>query len=103
MDEFKKYKRGLIQINRDTIILLHIFEKDTEHSFEDIWLEDNEAYDENMYNLRREAAKQFIKQFEGNECGSFIKALRDECDAYLNESEVKKQRITELYENRSNE
>ena len=39
-DYFKKYDRKFIQLNRDMCLLIHLFEKDAEHSWEDVWLYD---------------------------------------------------------------
>lgn len=35
-DYFKNYERKFIQISRDNAILIHLFHKDSDHSFEDI-------------------------------------------------------------------
>lgn len=69
LDEFKNYKRKFIQISPRTAILLHIFSKDSD-DFEDIVLLDNEGYREKSYctKIYKDAADQFFKQFEGNEC-----------------------------------
>lgn len=48
LDEFKNYKRKFIQISPRTVILLHIFSKDSD-DFEDIVLLDNEGYREKSY------------------------------------------------------
>lgn len=99
MDDFKNYKREFIQVSSDTVMLLHIFEKDTEHSIEDVSLaEDYDVYEEAMYNLRKEAAAQFIKQLEGNECIAFVKALKEECENYLEKNTQKQNQVTDLYE-----
>lgn len=87
LDEFKNYKRDFILINRNTAILLHIFSKDTNHSFEDIILSDHDNYEIDMFNTYKTSAEQFIKQFEGHDCIAFIKALRDECNKILNKDE----------------
>ena len=78
LDEFKNYKRKFIQISPRTAILLHIFSKDSD-DFEDIVLLDNEGYREKSYctKIYKDAADQFFKQFEGNECLCFVKYLRD--------------------------
>lgn len=79
MKPFKDYKRKFIQLRRDVLILLHIFEKDTDHSFEDMSLEDYEEVWKMDYALYKESAKQFIDQLEGHWCVAFLEALRDEC------------------------
>lgn len=80
---FKNYKRKLIQLHRDTAILIHIFEKDPDHSFEDAWLHDLTGVYETDLELLRGSAKQLIDQLEGNWCRAFLEALRDECDARI--------------------
>lgn len=80
---FKNYKRKLIQLHKDTAILIHIFEKDTDHSFEDVWLHDLTGVYEADIELLRGSAKQLIDQLEGHWCRAFLEALRDECDARI--------------------
>lgn len=80
---FKNYKRKLIQLHRDTAILIHIFEKDADHSFEDVWLHDLTGVYETDIELLRGSAKQLIDQLEGHWCRAFLEALRDECDARI--------------------
>lgn len=76
---FKKYTRKFIQLSRNVALLLHIFEKDVDHAWEDISLEDNEEVWKMDHNLYKESAKQLIDQLEGNWCVAFLEALRDEC------------------------
>lgn len=80
---FKKYKRKLIQTDRDIAILIHIFEKDSDHSFEDAWLHDLTGVYETDVELLRDSAKQLIDQLEGNWCRAFLEALRDECNTRI--------------------
>lgn len=61
-------------------ILIHIFEKDSAHSFEDAWLHDLTGVYETDVELLRSSAKQLIDQLEGHWCRAFLEALRDECD-----------------------
>lgn len=93
LDEFKNYKRKFIQISRRTVILMHIFEK-ADDDFEDMILSDHKEYckQNRSINIYKEAADQFFKQFEGNECLIFVKCLRDKCNEMLteHEREVKK-------------
>ena len=77
---FKNYKRKFIQLDKDVAILIHIFEKDSDHSFEDAWLHDLTGVYETDLELLRDSAKQLIDQLEGNWCRAFLEALRDECD-----------------------
>lgn len=79
MKPFKDYKRKFIQLRRDVLILLHIFEKDVDHSFEDMSLEDHNEVWKMDNTLYKESAKQFIDQLEGHWCVAFLEALRDEC------------------------
>jgi hypothetical protein len=79
MKPFKDYKRKFIQLRSDVLVLLHIFEKDSDHSFEDISLEDHEEVWKIDNTLYKESAKQFIDQLEGHWCIAFLEALRDEC------------------------
>ena len=83
---FKNYKRKLIQLHKDTAILIHIFEKDTDHSFEDVWLHDLTGVYETDIELLRGSAKQLIDQLEGHWCRAFLEALRDECDARIEQN-----------------
>lgn len=92
-DFFKKYDRKFIQLDINTAMLIHLFEKDSEHSWEDIWLQDFTGVYERDMLLYKEAAKQFIDQLEGNWCVAFLEALRDECDKHIKEHEEKCKKI----------
>lgn len=96
---FKEYTRRFIQLNRDTALLLHIFTKDFDHSWEDVHLQDFTGVYEADYNIHREAAKQFIKQLEGHWCIMFLEALRDECNSLIEEDNIKCRELEEKYEN----
>lgn len=102
LEEFKNYKRDFIMINSDTAMLIHIFTKDIEHSLEDIILEDHEQYIKDITSIYKKSAKQLFKQFEGNDCISFVKALRNECNNVLKKDKKRKAKITKLYENHRN-
>lgn len=96
-----EYKRKLIQINNEVVILLHIFNKKFEHSLEDFELFDiDEVYDD-YQSLYKESAKQFIEQFEKQECIAFIKALRDHCNEIIEKDNIKKLKMSKKYENQS--
>lgn len=97
-DFFKKYDRRFIQLDRNTAILIHIFEKDKDHSWEDMWLHDFTGVYEKDHLLYKEAAKQFLDQLEGNWSIAFLKALRDECDKHIQEHNEK----CKKYENSRN-
>lgn len=82
---FKKYDRKFIQLSRNIGMLIHLFEKDFDHSWEDVLLQDFTGVYERDHFLYRDAAKQFIDQLEGNWCVAFLEALRDECDKHIQE------------------
>ena len=65
MSEFEEYKRYPIQICDDTFILLHIYNRKCNHSFESAWLSDNKYYTNKQWSIYKDQADQFIKQFEG--------------------------------------
>ena len=99
---FKKYDRKFIQLSRNIAILIHIFEKDKEHSWEDVWLRDYDGVAEHDFQLHREAAKQFISQLEGHWCIAFLEALRDECQELIEEDKRKCKEINKkLHEART--
>lgn len=96
-DFFKKYDRKFIQLDINTAMLIHLFEKDSDHSWEDIWLQDFTGVYEKDHLLYKDAAKQFINQLEGHYSIAFLKALRDECDRYIEEHKEK----CKKYENKN--
>lgn len=96
---FKNYDRKFIQLSRDMCMLIHLFEKDSNHSWEDVWLHDFEGVYEKDFLLYKESAKQFIDQLEGNCCRAFLEALRDECN-YRIEEDLK---MIEQIKNNKNE
>ena len=83
-NEFKNYKRELIQLNNNTVCLLHMFYKDHVHCIEDTEIDEmcDDACEARM-DIPRKAAQQFFKQLEGEECASFVMALKEECEKYL--------------------
>ena len=99
MKPFKDYKRKFIQLRRDVLILLHIFEKDVDHSFEDMSLEDHKEVWKIDNTLYKESAKQFIDQLEGHWCIMFLEALRDECNKVIEEDKKRCEEIEKKYEN----
>lgn len=84
-DYFKNYDRKFIQLSRDICMLIHLFEKDPDKSFEDIFLHDLSNVHEKDFHMFQEAAEQFIHQLEGNWCIAFLEALRNECDKIIKE------------------
>lgn len=99
-DPFKEYTRKFIQLNRDTALLLHVFKKDIDHSWEDVHLHDFTGVYEADYKIHQEAAKQLISQLEGHWCILFLEALRDECNRLIEEDNIKCKEIDKKYENR---
>ena len=95
-DYFKSYERKFIQISRDNAILIHLFHKDSDHSFEDIWLHDLKGVYETDVNILKDSAKQFVDQFEGHWCRAFLQALRDECDKRIAEDLEKCKKYTKV-------
>ena len=95
-DYFKNYDRRFIQLSRDICMLVHLFEKASEHSWEDIWLHDFNNVAEHDFYLYQEAAKQFIDQLEGHWCRAFLQALRDECDKRIAEDLEKCKKYTKV-------
>lgn len=83
VENFKNYKRHLIQLRPDVAILLHIFQRDTDDNFESVWLDDNEEYYVADHECIKDSAHQLLLQLEGNWCNAFIEALRDECNNIL--------------------
>lgn len=82
--EFKDYKRHFILINSNTAMLIHILEgSDTD--LETIMIDEMvEGGIDSKTDVYKEAADQFIKQLEGNECLYFIEALKEKCEEYIN-------------------
>lgn len=99
---FRKYDRKFIQLDRNICMLIHLFEKDDDHSWEDVWLQDFTGVYERDMLLYEEAAKQFIKQLEGHYCIAFLEALRNECDKHVQEHRERCRKI-EKNENSSSE
>ena len=87
MDEFRNYKRKSIQITRNAFALLHMFEYGPDH-LEDVMLPEELCHKIDTVDYK-EAAQQFILQFEGSECIAFISALRDECNKLLVKHDAK--------------
>lgn len=94
-DFFKKYDRKFIQLSRDIGMLIHLFEKDKDHSWEDIWLHDFTGIYEHDFFLYKEAAKQFLDQLEGHWSVAFLEALREECDKHIQEHYEKCKKLDE--------
>lgn len=98
-DYFKNYDRKFIQLDRNTCMLIHLFEKDADHSWEDVWLHDFDGIAEHDFLLYKESAKQFIDQLEGNWCRAFLEALRDECNSRIKEDLENCKRISKKIHN----
>lgn len=83
--QYKNYSRNFIRINPNEIMLIHMFKRDVDHQLEDVVLDDNQQYYEDITRIRKEAAHQLVLQFEGHSSRSFIKALKEECEKWLEE------------------
>ena len=86
IDDFKEYHWHLIQLRPDVVMLIHLFNRDNDDSWESAWLMDNDKYSIEDYECIKESAHQLILQLEGNWCDLFIEALRDECSQILENS-----------------
>ena len=75
-----------IRLNHNTVILMHLFSRDSE--LIEMWLHDEEDYQKDNYESDRYAAKQFIEQLQGEWNMRFMIALRDEADAIIKEWEA---------------
>ena len=84
-NKYKNYDRDFIRINPNEIMLIHMFKRDVDHQLEDAVLDDNQQYYEDITKIRKEAAHQLVLQFEGHSSRSFIKALKEECEKWLEE------------------
>lgn len=91
--DFKKYKRHLIQLRPDVVLLLHIFQRNHDNNFESAWLDDNDEHYMEDFNCIKDSAKQLLLQLEGHYCDIFIEALRDECNDILAKSNAEKEKI----------
>ena len=74
-------------------MLIHLFHRDDDDTWESIWLRDNDKYAIEDYDCLRESAHQLILQLKGHWCDLFIEALRDECSQILEESNKNKESI----------
>lgn len=83
VEDFQEYKRHLIQLRPDVVLLLHIFEKTANGEFESAWLDDNEKHYYEDFKCIKDSAHQLLLQLEGHWCTAFIEALRDECNEII--------------------
>lgn len=95
IEDFKVYHRHLIMLRPEIAMLIHLFQRDSDDTWESIWLDDNEKYSEEDYECIRESAKQLMLQLEGHYCDAFIEALREECEKILEDSNKRKAKITD--------
>lgn len=91
VENFNEYKRHLIQLRPDTVVLLNMFYRDPEQNLETAWLDDNENYYAADAECIKDAAHQLLLQLEGHWCDAFIEALRDECNEILKHSKEEKE------------
>lgn len=95
-EQFRNYKRFPIQIARTTYAIMHMYEYEYDH-LEDIMVDDELHY--KMCNVDFEqAADQFIKQFEGNDCRAFIDALYNRCAQYIEEDNKRREENKRKFE-----
>ena len=83
--DYKKYHRHLIQLRPDVAMMIHLFHRDNDDSWESVWLDDNDEYSVADYECIKDSAHQMILQLEGHWCDLFIESLRDECNELLKE------------------
>jgi len=69
----KEIRRAPIVLNKNTVALIHIFEKYDD--LEDMWMHDLDKYMIENYEEHEKAAKQFISQLEGHYCVLFMENL----------------------------
>lgn len=93
VENYKKYHRHLVQLRPDVAMMIHLFHRDSDDTWESIWLDDNDEYYIEDYDCIKESAHQLILQLEGHWCDLFIESLRDECNKILEESEKRKEKI----------
>lgn len=94
IEKYDKYYRHLIQLRPDVAMLIHLFIRSSDDTWETIWLDDNEKFAEAEYECIRESAKQLMLQLEGHYCDAFVEALRDECNKILDASNKMKEKLT---------
>lgn len=97
--DYKDYRRHLIQLNHDTVMMIHLFKKDIAHEFEQVWLDDNDKCFEVEYDCITDSAHQLLQQLEGYWCEAFIEALKDECDNILKDCKARNEKIVEKINN----
>lgn len=93
LENYKKYHRHLIQLRPEVAMMIHLYNRDSDDTWESIWLDDNDQYYIEDFECIKESAHQLILQLEGHWCDAFIEALRDECDAILKDSEERKRKL----------
>lgn len=93
VENYKKYHRHLIQLRPEVAMMIHLFHRDSDDTWESIHLDDNDEYYIEDYDCIKESAHQLILQLEGHWCELFIESLRDECNKILEESEKRKEKI----------
>lgn len=77
--DYSNYERFPIQLNYGTIMLIHLFKKDTKDIRE--WGEgtEHENFERTISEISKSAAEQLIKQLKGEWCVSFLQNLIIEC------------------------
>lgn len=112
--EYDRSKRKLIQLNKNTAVLLNLFYMEKEDELESLWY-DEIAPDYPWHDIWKEAANEFVEQLRDHWCVYFLRCLRDKCDeevqkwekehgeSYRKWCEENKKRLEEVLNNKTEE
>lgn len=100
LKDFKDYKRHMIQLRSDIIMLIHLFYRDLDNNFETIYMDDNDKFYEADIDTIKDSAHQLMLQLEGHYCSAFVEALKEECEQILKHEKEKQYEIK--FENSNN-
>jgi len=73
--------RKPIYLNKNAVALITVFTR--YDNIEDVWITDYPDYDEDHKKIAEEAARQFMKQLEGQYNKLFLRALKREINKRL--------------------
>ena len=76
-----KVTKTPIQINKNAIIVLHLFRRHDD--MEDFWMTDIQNYMEDSHGMSDNAAKLLIEQLQGEWNIKFMLALREEVNKHI--------------------
>ena len=99
LKDFKDYKRHMIQLRPDVVMLIHLFHRDLDHSFETIYMDDNDSFYGTDFETIQDAAHQLMLQLEGHYCTAFVEALKNECEQILEHEKEKQKQYAIKFEN----